>query len=263
MDVHAYLTRINYEGWACPTSFAAPGGRGRPTRAALFALQETHLLSVPFENLDIHTGKRIVLDPDALFDKIVTQKRGGFCYELNGLFHLLLQELGFRVILAMGRVYDRNRNAYGPAFDHMLIIADCEKEKWLVDVGFGDFAMHPLKLALDLPQADRNGHFLIERHDAEYLRVSRISPEEGTYLPEYLFSTTPRGLSDFSEMCLFHQTSPESHFTKQKVCSIATRTGRITLTGNRLILTERGTRTEFSISNGQEFDRALALHFNI
>lgn len=251
MDVQAYLARINYVGY------------DRPTRAALFALQETHLLSVPFENLDIHAGKRIVLDPDALFNKIIAQKRGGFCYELNGLFHLLLQNLGFRVILAMGRVYDRNRNAYGPEFDHMLILADCEGERWLVDVGFGDFAMRPLKLTLDLPQADRNGRFLIEKHDEEFLRVSRLSPEEGAYLPEYLFSTKPRCLSDFSAMCLYHQTSPESHFTKQRICSVATRTGRITLTDNRLILTEDGARTEFSINNEQEFDRALARHFNI
>ncbi len=251
MDHQAYLARISYTAGT------------RPTMAALFALQEAHLLSVPFENLDIQAGTRIVLNPDALFKKIVVQKRGGFCYELNGLFHLLLQELGFRVTLAMGRVYDRDRNAYGPEFDHMLILADCEEERWLVDVGFGDFAMHPLKLALNLPQVDRNGQFVIERHDEEFLRVSRLSSEEGAYLPEYLFSTKARRLSDFSEMCLHHQTSPESHFTKQRICSIATRTGRITLTGNRLILTEHGARTEFPINDEQEFHRALARHFHI
>ena len=249
MDVQAYLKRIGYDGDI------------RPSPAALLCLQEAHLLSVPFENLDIHAGKRIVLDPDVLFNKIVAMKRGGFCYELNGLFHRLLKELGFRVTLAMGRVHERD--VYGPEFDHMLILADCQGETWVVDVGFGDFSMHPLKLVLDQPQADRNGQFIIEVHDDEYLRVSRFSPDKRKYLPEYIFSTRERSLPDFSAMCLFHQTSPESHFTRQKICSRATGTGRITLTDDRLIVTENGVRRELGISDEVEFANALSRYFNI
>jgi N-hydroxyarylamine O-acetyltransferase len=226
-------------------------------------LQEAHLLSVPFENLDIHAGKRIVLEPDILFNKIVVMKRGGFCYELNGLFFLLLQEFGFCTTLAMGRVYDRRRSAYGPEFDHMLILADVDSETWLVDVGFGDFAMHPLKLALNQPLADRNGQFIIERTDDEYFRVSRFSAGERLYLPEYLFSTKERCLAEFADRCLYHQTSPESHFTKQRICSIATATGRTTLTDEKLLLTEGGVRTEFAIRSALEFGHALTRYFNI
>src|SRR4029079_10924309 len=87
MDVQAYLDRINYRGERAPTA------------ATLRELHRTHLLAVPFENLDIHLGRPIVLDQAALFDKIVRRRRGGFCYELNGLFALLLRELGFEVTL--------------------------------------------------------------------------------------------------------------------------------------------------------------------
>lgn len=251
IDIQEYLTRLRYIGEV------------RPNLESLIALQKAHLLSVPFENLDIHARKRIVLDPDRLFHKIVVMKRGGFCYELNGLFHLLLQKLGFHATLAMGRVYDRTRSAYGPEFDHMLVLAKVDGQTWLADVGFGDFAMRPLKVTLDEPVTDLNGQFVIERHTDEYFRVSRYSPEEMRYLPEYLFSKTERSLSDFTEMCLYHQTSPESHFTRQKLCSVATATGRVTLTDAKIIVTENGTRTVCEITDELEFDRALAQHFNI
>ena len=108
MTTHDYLARIKY------------AGKTDPTLDVLVALQEAHLLTVPFENLDIHAGTRIVLDPDCLYSKIVTMKRGGFCYELNALFHWLLLELGFDSKLLMGRVYNHTTKDYGPEFDHML-----------------------------------------------------------------------------------------------------------------------------------------------
>lgn len=251
MDVGHYLTRIAYAGEVLPTL------------DVLKALQEAHLLSVPFENLDIHMGRSIVLDPARLFSKIVVMRRGGFCYELNGLFHLLLREIGFRAWLAMGRVYDRALAVYGPEFDHMLVLVEVDGDTWLADVGFGDFSMHPLKFMLDVPLIDANGTFLIERYDDGYFRVSRFSPEENRYVPEYLFSAGVRSLPDFRDMCLHHQTSPDSHFTRQRVCSIATARGRTTLTDTKLCVTAQGVRTEVVIRDEREFRRALAEHFNI
>jgi N-hydroxyarylamine O-acetyltransferase len=251
MDTNTYLSRLKYVGEV------------RPTLQTLCALQEAHLLSVPFENLDIHAGRRIVLQPGVLFHKIVVMRRGGFCYELNGLFQSLLQELGFQAKLAMGRVYDRGRDLYGPPFDHLLVLVEIAAETWIADVGFGDFAMHPLKFVLSRPLTDKNGQFLIEPYDQEYIKVSRHAPGEDRYVPQYLFSAVERSLADFSEMCLYHQTSPESHFTKQKLCSMATATGRITLTDDKLILTDNGIRTEHRISSQLEFERALARHFNL
>lgn len=251
MDIHRYTSRINYLEELCPTL------------GVLFALQETHLLSVPFENLDIHAGRRIVLKESALFEKVVLKKRGGFCYELNGLFHLFLKAVGFDVKLLMGRVYDHNRNSYGPEFDHMLILAHVDGEKWLVDVGFGEFSLHPLRFTLDQPLFDRNGQFAIERYDDEYFRVSREVPDERRSSPAYLFSLQERTLSDFSDMCQYHQTSPDSHFTSQRMCSIATATGRVTLTDHKLIITEGKARTEVIIRDQSDFIEALTRYFDM
>ena len=132
-----------------------------------------------------------------------------------------------------------------------------------MDVGFGDFSMHPLKLVLNTPLHDRNGTFLIERYDDTYARVSRLSLKENRYLPEYLFSEKERSLGDFAGMCDYHQTSPESHFTRKRVCSIATATGRKTLTEDRLIVTERGVRTETVIGDESAYRRALQHHFGV
>lgn len=251
IDIRRYASRIKYLEEA------------RPTLKVLFSLQESHLLSVPFENLDIHAGRRIVLSERALFEKVVLRKRGGLCYELNGLFYLLLKNVGFDVSLLMGRVYDHNRNSYGPEFDHMLILADIEREKWIVDVGFGDFSLHPLRFVLNRSLSDRNGQFVIDRFDDEYFRVSRYLPEERRSSPEYLFSLQERTLSDFSDMCQYHQTSPDSHFTSQRICSIATANGRITLTDHKLIVTEGKTRKEVIIRDQSDFAEALSRYFNI
>src|SRR3954469_4622706 len=108
MDLQAYLRRINY-----------PGNQA-PTAAILCELHRAHLLAVPFENLDIHLGRAISLNQDALFNKIVTRRRGGFCYELNGLFALLLRGLGFEVTLLAAGVA-RADGGFGPEFDHMTL----------------------------------------------------------------------------------------------------------------------------------------------
>ena len=251
IDIGRYVARIKYLKDV------------RPTLESLRGLQESHLLSVPFENLDILAGKTIALEARALFEKIVLKNRGGICYELNGLFHLFLKGIGFDARLLMGRVYDRDREAYGPEFDHMLIMVTVEGERWIVDVGFGDFAMHPLRMVLNQPISDDRGRFVIERYDDEYFRISRYLPGEDRFAPDYLFSLHERTLSDFSEMCLYHQTSPDSHFTRQRICSRATASGRVTLTDQRLIVTEGGTRREVTLRDPSDFVETLAAQFDI
>jgi N-hydroxyarylamine O-acetyltransferase len=109
MDLQAYLRRMNYRGERAPTA------------ATLRELHRAHLLAVPFENLDIHLGRPILLGQEALFDKIVRRRRGGFCYELNGLFALLLRGLGFEVTLLSAGVA-RAAGGFGPEFDHLTLL---------------------------------------------------------------------------------------------------------------------------------------------
>jgi len=251
MKIEKYLQRIHYQGDLTPTL---------PT---LQALQEAHLLHVPFENLDIAWKRRIILDIEKIYQKIVSRQRGGFCYELNGLFHWLLQQLGFTARLVSGRVYDQERQEYGPEFDHLTILVTLAGKDWISDVGFGDFALHPLRLQLNTTLDDPNGQFLIEKYQNNSFRISRYYQKQNSFIPEYLFSPTIRQLSDFNLMCHYHQTSPESHFTRKKVCSLATQDGRITLTGDKLIVTRNDRRQESLIKNDQDFMLALKKYFNI
>jgi len=125
VDVAAYLHRIHYRGPLAPTA------------ETLRALHLAHHLAVPFENLDIHLGQPIILDEARFYDKIVRRRRGGFCYELNGLFAALLRELGFDVTTLSARVIDTQPGMIGPEFDHLVLLVQLE-ERWLADVGFGD-----------------------------------------------------------------------------------------------------------------------------
>jgi len=145
-DVSAYLARINYSGSTVPTC------------ETLRSLHHAHLLTVPFENLDIGLGRPIVLDEDALVRKIVERRRGGFCYELNGAFAALLQAMGFRVSLLSARV-SREAGGESPEFDHLTLRVDL-KHPWLADVGFGELFLEPLRIE------DGKSHLAMARGNA-------------------------------------------------------------------------------------------------
>src|SRR6185369_6716834 len=151
MNADAYLKRINYNG---PREVSAE---------TLRALQVAHLMSVPFENLSIHAGESIVLDEDALFTKIVDQRRGGFCYECNGLFAGLLRELGFDVVM-LGAGVAHATGGFGPIFDHMALMVRLD-QRWLIDVGFGDSFLEPLRLDTRADQAQGTRSFRVVDED--------------------------------------------------------------------------------------------------
>jgi N-hydroxyarylamine O-acetyltransferase len=241
MDVDAYLARIGYHG---PRA---------PDLATLNGLHRAHMLAVPFENLDIMAGRQIVLDEARLFDKIVRRRRGGFCYEQNGLFAAMLRALGFDVSLLSGRVATRE-GGWGIPFDHMTLLVRLD-EPWLADVGFGDSFLEPLRLA-DAGDQLRDGvAYRIEPGGDE-----RVLTQAGE--PQYTFTLTPRArLSDFDGGCTYHQTSPQSSFTRSLVCSLATPTGRVTLSGRRLIVTANGQRAERELASETDVDETLQTHF--
>lgn len=230
-DLAAYLDRI---GVAQP---------GRPDAGALRVLQRAHLATVPFENLSIHLGEPVVLDEQALVDKIVHRRRGGFCYELNGAFAALLTALGFRVTLLAARVFTGDK--VGPPFDHLALRVDLA-EPWLVDVGFGKFSHQPLRLNTRDPQHDPGGLFHVVEHGEQGryvgLDVGLDVILDGT--PEYRLDPRPYELSDLVPTCWWHQTSPQSPFTRSPTCSLLTESGRVTLSGTTLIHTIHGERTE-------------------
>src|SRR5687767_15352868 len=179
MDVNAYLKRINYRG-----SLAA-------TAQTLRELQVAHLLTVPFENLSIHSAEPIILGDHALFEKIVGRRRGGFCYELNGLFASLLRSLGFNVVKLSARVANA-KGEFGPEFDHMTLMVtapDAPQTRWLADVGFGDCFNEPL--LLDSREAQEQGARSYRLDAAEDHLVLLQREGAGDWNPQYRFTFEP------------------------------------------------------------------------
>jgi N-hydroxyarylamine O-acetyltransferase len=249
VDVKAYLERINYRGSL------------EPTAETLRDLQVAHLLSVPFENLSIQRGEPVVLEDDALFTKIVERRRGGFCYEANGLFAALLRALGFEVAMLSAGVA-RAEGGFGPDFDHMALMVEAGGRRWLADVGFGDSFREPLPLDERGAQEQGGRAYRLEP-DGDHLVLSRRD-EGGGWKAEYRFDLRPREYADYAEMCLYHQTSPQSHFTRQSVCSRATEGGRVTLSGMRFIETsDDGGRRERTLGGEEEYASLLREHFGI
>lgn len=250
MNVSTYLQRINYDGPLTPSA------------ETLRQLHLAHLLSVPFENLSIHWREPIVLSEEALFEKIVRRRRGGFCYELNGLFAALLRSLGFDVTMLSAEVANAE-GEFGEPFDHMTLMVTLE-ERWLADVGFGDSFREPLLLDEREPQIQGDEAFKIEEQemDTTYLVLLRRS-ENGDWQPQYRFTLHPYDYADYAEMCRYHQTSPQSHFTQKRICSLATLDGRVSLSDMRLVTTRGREREEAEFSTQAEYATALREKFGI
>ena len=244
-DLVAYLDRVQ---------------AGQPRfldQAALRSLHRAHLLSVPFENLSIHLAEPISLSEGDLIDKIVTRRRGGFCYELNGAFALLLAGLGADVVLAAARVW--TGEAFGPPFDHLTLLVQPADGSgpWLADVGFGSHSVFPLRFGDRRDQPDPGGVFRLADADGGDVDVLRDGE------PQYRIETRGRSLSDFVPTCWWQQTSPASHFTQSTICSRLTEDGRVSLSGRTLITTTGGNRTEQRLPSDEAVLAAYREHFGI
>ncbi|MEU4428003.1 arylamine N-acetyltransferase [Actinoplanes sp. NPDC024001] len=245
MDVNAYLDRI---GMKPPQTADA---------AYLRELHRAHQIAVPFENLSIHLGERITLGEEELFDKIVRRRRGGFCYELNGLFAILLEQLGYRVRRVAVRVFGGER--YGPPFDHLALVvtpADGD-EPWLVDIGFGSHTTYPLRFDDRQEQVDPAGRYRLA--DAPEGDVELFKDGQRVHLIE----RRARDLDEFRPTCWYQQTSPDSHFTRGDVCTRLDEDGRITISGRKLIRTGAGGRTETPLEGDEAVLRAYREHFGV
>ncbi|HEY1641232.1 MAG TPA: arylamine N-acetyltransferase [Streptosporangiaceae bacterium] len=233
---------------------------GRPAitdAAALRDLHRAHQLAVPFENLSIHLSEPISLAEPDLTDKIVRRRRGGFCYELNGTFALLLEMLGAQVTRLAARVFGDGRP--GPPFDHLALAVRLPDGSgpWLADVGFGSHSDFPLLLDSRDDQDDPAGRFRIA--DAGDGDLDVLKDGE----PQYRIEQRGRSLADFVPTCWFQQTSPSSHFTQGTICSRRTEDGRISVSGRTLIRSSGGSRTEQDLASDEELLAAYRDHFGI
>jgi N-hydroxyarylamine O-acetyltransferase len=249
MDITAYLTRLNYNGSL------------EPTLATLTALHQAHLLAVPFENLDIHLGRPIILDEESLFNKIVGEQRGGFCYELNGLFAALLRDLGYQVTYLSARVINREGVA-GPEFDHLALRVDLDKP-YLVDVGFGDGFLRPLELYRSEPQFQDGRFYRIKATEKSEAFILEQREEEAEWEGCYLFTLTPYQFQDFAAMCHYQQTSPLSAFTRRKVAIRRLPQGLVKLRDWQLFVETSQQKQEQSLQTQEEYLKVLREFFGI
>ncbi len=248
MELNKYLQRIGFKD------------KHKPDVETLFQFHRAHLFTVPFENLDIHLGKEIILDTEKFYEKIVLSNRGGFCYELNGLFFTLLKQLGYDAKMISARVAN-SKGGFGKDFDHMAIIVKLDDE-WLVDVGFGDSFILPIKLEIDLLQPQYGFIYKIVKHDDENLKLMR-SQDGNEFNDQYIFTRKERALEEYTKMCIYNQTSPQTSFTQKRICTLATEDGRITLSDLKLIITQNGVKTETQLKDEEEFNLNLRKHFKI
>ncbi|MEI9918372.1 MAG: arylamine N-acetyltransferase [Bacteroidota bacterium] len=246
MDVQRYLSRIKFEG---PLS---------PDLATLKKLHRQHLLHVPFEDLDIHFKRPFDLRQENIFNKVMNNNRGGFCYEVNSLFNELLKEIGFKTKIISGKVI-KDTGEPGPEYDHMAIIVELDKH-YIADVGFGDLFIEPLELREGI-QFDGRHYFIIEKSSDEF--VICMSASTHSFENKYTFTTTEVSVSSFEEPCRDKQVNPDSHFVKNTMCTKITDTGRITIYNDKFIETIGDKKTQHTIADDVEMRDLLKKRFDI
>ncbi len=243
MNLQGYLRRIEYKG---PLE---------PTLETLRRLHRAHLLAIPYENLDIHLGRRLELSEERIFDKLVLERRGGWCFEMNGLFAWALREMGFAPHLLAGAV-DREKMGEATRFTHLVLLVELERP-YLVDVGFGNGFLEPLPLA---EGAHSQGflRYRLERLDTSWWRYRQVHGG-----PSFDFTLEPCALADFTGACHILQTSPESGFVRLSVCYRFVPEGVLSLRGATLGRLGREGLHEEVLETKEAYGRVLREAFGL
>lgn len=237
-QVTAYLRRIGLD----PSDVEA----ATPDLDMLTTLSGAHVTSVPFENLSIvgdpygdWRGPGVTLSTPHIFTKVVERRRGGYCFELNGLFHSLLASLDFEVDRVAARMVDNEGNATPPANHHVNVVE--LDRRYVVDVGMGVPTMRrPTPLDGEHVVDDVGTEWRVaesDRPDETYCTEYR-TPTDDEWSLRYVFSDEPRAFHYFEATCDYLQRAPESPFTGDPVVTMATERGHLKLTRGRL--TESG-----------------------
>ncbi|MEO3434120.1 arylamine N-acetyltransferase [Inquilinus sp. CAU 1745] len=230
MDIDAYLRRI---GWT---------GAVDPTPETLSALVARHVASIPFENLNPFLGLPVDLDPVALEEKLVRNRRGGYCFEQNALFALALEALGFRASGLAARVlWNGPEDAITPR-SHMLLRVELEGRTHLADVGFGgNTPTGPLLLEEGMEQETPHEPYRLIPHDGDWRLHARIGKE---WKALYRFDLQRQYPVDYAAANYFLSTSPSSHFVTGLVAARAVEGRRLALRGRDFATHHMDGRTE-------------------
>jgi N-hydroxyarylamine O-acetyltransferase len=259
MDVDAYLERIGY------------AGSRRPDASTLRGLHLAHLRTVPFENLDVYLKRPIYLDVELLYRKIVLNRRGGLCYELNGLLAWLLEALGYRVTCFSSRAY-MGDGRFNPEFDHLVLLVECAEDgsaedgdgepmRWLADVGWGIAHHEPLRF--DDPGDQVQGALTWRLGgEGDFREVWRRRPGSDWEL-KHRFTLIPRRLAEFAATCDWHQHSPESEVSYKRLVAQVRGDDEVILSENHLSIICGGQHEQQVVTDEATFRALLRQHFDL
>lgn len=247
-NIEAYLKRINYSSEL------------EPAMDCLKELHRCHAMNIPFEVLDVHFNQTISLDIQSIFNKVVLSNRGGYCYELNHLFYSLLVQVGFQASMISSRIY--NGDELGPEFDHMSIIVQLEGI-WLVDVGYGDLFIEPLRLVEGVVQKGHFKDYKIESTNQGNYLLSETIKGQADFVKRYSFDLKPRKINEFYDQNMDKQTSSDSYFVKNMICTLPTEDGRKTIFNDNYKVRTGDRVNNRPIKDKEELSKILLDEFNI
>ena len=245
MDIEAYLRRIGFSGAL------------RTDLDTLARLHRAHLRAVPYENLDVQLGRKVTIELAPIYDKIVQRGRGGWCYEMNGLFGWALQTLGFRVHRGAGAVM---REVLGDVCvgNHLVLSVMLSEGSFLADVGFGDGPIDPIRL-IEGEFVSGRFTFGLERLDEKWLRL-RNHTAGGAKSFDFTLDVADETL--LAERCAFLQTADVSPFVQNLVCQRYLANGELVILRGRVLRHLDGTNVkERLIADEREFMRVLEDEF--
>jgi N-hydroxyarylamine O-acetyltransferase len=243
MNLERYLERIKYSGSL------------ESNLETLVGVHRNHLLHIPYENLDIHFGRTLQLNPARAFEKIVLEKRGGWCYEMNGLLAWVLREIGFEVQYLACAVGQTNASA-----NHLALKVNLE-QAYLADAGFGNGLIEPIPLKSGV-YTQQSRAFQLEQR-GEGWRFDIPSVALGAVGNSFDFTLEPQQLEHFQERCTYLQTSPESSFVRVVVCHRMTETGVQSLRGAVLQTISNGIETSRTLETREQYDTVLSEVFDL
>jgi len=243
-----------------------------PDTAGLAALQAAHRRAIAFENLDIRLGRPIRIDGDSAFDKLVTRRRGGYCFEQNRLFSDMLAALGLPNRPLLARVWMGAAPDIVPPRTHVLLLTELDGAPWIADAGFGGSFVPPMPLVdgtgRQTPDGahhrlrkvgetgDLGGMWLLERAGPSAMTDGRAAPH-GDWQPQYSFDLSPVAPVDLEQGNHWTSTRPDTRFTAIHVVSIVLPDGFAALSEAELSIHRAGASERRTITDPADYARAL------
>lgn len=236
-----------------------PHGPAEASEAALQTIHAAHAGSIPFENLDIHLGRPISNDLDAIFEKLVRQRRGGYCFEQNALLAAVLTELGFHTQLVLGRVTFGAKTPRPRG--HLAVLAELNGRRWLADVGFGGYGLiEPVPFVPEVSQVAGGEVYRLTASAGGWELLMQTGAD---WKSLYWFDEAPCYPVDISILNFYHAHCPESVFNQNRVVALAARQERRLLTNEEFKVIRQGVATTHRVADEEEYRLVLRQQFGI